>query len=118
MEEIQHNRIEVASRYAVNWGITIVLKGHQTVVACPHGDVHINSSGNPGMATAGSGDVLSGIITGLIAQGLKTQQAAVAGVYIHGRAGDQAAADVGQRGMIAGDIIDYLPYTLLEIAGQ
>lgn len=118
VEEIQHNRIEVASRYAVNWGITIVLKGHQTVVACPHGDVHINSSGNPGMATAGSGDVLSGIITGLIAQGLKTQQAAVAGVYIHGRAGDQAAADVGQRGMIAGDIIDYLPYTLLEIAGQ
>ena len=118
VEEIQHNRIEVASRYAADWGITMVLKGHQTVVACPRGEVFINSRGNPGMATAGSGDVLSGIIAGLIAQGLKTQQAAAAGVYIHGRAGDRAAAEIGQRGMIAGDMIDYLPYTLLELAGQ
>ena len=116
VEEIQHRRVEVASRYAVDWGITVVLKGHQTVVACPRGEVFINSSGNPGMATAGSGDVLSGIIAGLIAQGLKPQPAAAAGVYIHGRAGDRAAAELGQRGMIAGDMIDYLPYTLLEIA--
>ncbi|MEQ8200468.1 MAG: NAD(P)H-hydrate dehydratase [Syntrophomonadaceae bacterium] len=118
VEEIQHNRIEIASRYAAKWGITIVLKGHHTVVACPAGEIYINGSGNPGMATAGSGDVLSGIIAGLIAQGLKTQRAAAAGVYIHGRAGDQAAAELGQRGMIAGDLIDYLPDALLEIAGQ
>lgn len=118
VEQIQHDRMGIASGYATKWGITIVLKGNHTVVAGPTGEIYINSSGNPGMATAGSGDVLSGIIAGFIAQGLNTQQAAVAGVYIHGRAGDQAAAEIGQRGMIAGDIIEYLPYTLLEIAGQ
>ncbi len=117
-EEIQHNRIELASRYAAAWGVTIVLKGNNTVVACPRGDTFINNSGNPGMATAGSGDVLSGIIAGLIAQGLKTQDAAIAGVYIHGRAGDRAADELGQRGMVAGDLIDFLPQTLLEMTGQ
>lgn len=118
VEEIQNNRIEVATRYATAWGVTLVLKGHNTVVACPAGEVFINSSGNPGMATAGSGDVLSGIIAGLIAQGLRTQDAAIAGVYIHGCAGDRAAAELGQRGLIAGDLIDYLPYTLLDMAGE
>jgi len=118
VEEIQHDRSGMASHYATKWGVTIVLKGHNTVVACPGGDIYINGSGNPGMATAGSGDVLSGIIAGLIAQGLKPQKAAIAGAYIHGRAGDRAALQLGQRGMIAGDLIDHLPYTLLDLAGQ
>jgi yjeF C-terminal region, hydroxyethylthiazole kinase-related/yjeF N-terminal region len=113
--EIQSNRLEIAHKYAADWGITVVLKGNKTVVAGPSGDIFINTSGNPGMATAGSGDVLSGIIVGLVAQGLNPQQAAVAGVYIHGCCGDKAAATGGERGLIAGDLIDQLPYVLKEL---
>ncbi len=112
VEDIQQNRLEIARQYATAWGITVVLKGNQTVVATSSGEVFINSSGNPGMATAGSGDVLSGIIAGLIAQGLGPQQAALAGVYIHGCSGDRAAEISGQKGMVAGDLIDNLPYIL------
>ncbi|MEA4926088.1 MAG: NAD(P)H-hydrate dehydratase [Syntrophomonadaceae bacterium] len=110
--DIQSNRLGIARQYAVDWGITVVLKGNKTVVASPTGEVFVNTSGNPGMATAGSGDVLSGIIAGLIAQGLKPRQAAVAGVYIHGCSGDKAAELRGQRGLIAGDLIDQLPAVL------
>jgi len=112
VEDIQHNRLEIARQYATAWGITVVLKGNQTVVATSSGEVFVNSSGNPGMATAGSGDVLSGIIAGLIAQGLRPQQAALAGVYVHGCSGDRAAEITGQKGMVAGDLIDHLPYIL------
>lgn len=115
VEAIQHNRLEIARQYATAWGITVVLKGHQTVVASPSGELFMNSSGNPGMATAGSGDVLGGIIAGLIAQGLKPQNAAVAGVYIHGRSGDSAVKKTGQMGMVAGDLIDHLPNILQEL---
>ncbi len=112
VEEIQQNRMKIARDFAVEWGITIVLKGNKTVVASPSGSLYINPSGNPGMATAGSGDVLTGIITGLIAQGLKPEDAAVAGVYLHGLAGDRASLHTGQRGLVAGDIIQALPDTL------
>ncbi|MDD4171664.1 MAG: NAD(P)H-hydrate dehydratase [Syntrophomonas sp.] len=115
VEDIQHNRLEIACQYATSWGVTVVLKGHNTVIACPSGEVFINSSGNPGMATAGSGDVLSGIIVGLIAQGLTPKNAAIAGVYLHGCSGDKAAAIKGQRGLMAGDLIKYLPYILREL---
>ncbi|PKM77348.1 MAG: bifunctional ADP-dependent NAD(P)H-hydrate dehydratase/NAD(P)H-hydrate epimerase [Firmicutes bacterium HGW-Firmicutes-15] len=115
VEEIQQNRLEIARNYAVEWGITVVLKGNKTVVASPSGEVFINMCGNPGMATAGSGDVLSGIILGLMAQGLRPQSAAVAGVYIHGSAGDRAAEILGQRGLIAGDLLNHLPYVLHEL---
>jgi len=115
VEDIQHNRLGVARQYATAWGITVVLKGNKTVVASPSGEVYINSSGNPGMATAGSGDVLSGIIAGLIAQGLRPQQAAVAGVFIHGCSGDKAMEITGQRGMVAGDLIEHLPNILNEL---
>ncbi len=115
VEEIQQNRLEIARNYAAAWGITVVLKGNKTVVASPSGEVFINMNGNPGMATAGSGDVLSGIILGLMAQGIRPQSAAVAGVYIHGSAGDRAAEIVGQRGLIAGDLLNHLPYVLHEL---
>lgn len=114
ISEIQNNRLETARFYAQEWGVTLVLKGNKTIVADPAGNVYINITGNPGMATAGSGDVLCGIITGLIAQGLKAYQAAVAGVFIHGRAGDHAAVNKGQRGMIAGDMVG----SVAEIFGQ
>jgi hydroxyethylthiazole kinase-like uncharacterized protein yjeF len=112
IEEIQSQRLEITRMFAQKWGVTLVLKGNKTIVANPSGEVYINISGNPGMATAGSGDVLTGIITGLIAQGLKPQDAACAGVYLHGLAGDLAAEIKGERGLIAGDLISCLSEVL------
>lgn len=109
IEEVQSDRLEIARDYAQQWGITVVLKGNKTVVANSTGDTYINITGNPGMATAGSGDVLCGIISGLIAQGLKPNDAAVTGVYLHGLAGDYVAEFKGERGLIAGDLINNLP---------
>lgn len=118
VEDIQKNRVEVAREFAKKWNVIIVLKGARTVVAAPSGETFINTTGNPGMATAGSGDVLTGIITGLIAQGIDPVQATAAAVYIHGLAGDKAAAEIGEYGLMAGDIINYLPYALKEIVGK
>jgi len=112
IEEIQSDRIGIARDFAEQWEVTLVLKGNKTVIANPLGDIYVNTTGNPGMATAGSGDVLCGIITGLISQGLKPQDAAVAGVYLHGMAGDYAAQRKGQRGLVAGDLINSLPDVL------
>ncbi len=118
MADIQQNRLDIARHYAAEWGITVVLKGNKTVVASPSGEAFINTSGNPGMATAGSGDVLSGIILGLMAQGMEAPSAAWAGVYIHGRAGDQAKAINGQRGLIAGDLLNHLPHVLNDLEAR
>jgi hydroxyethylthiazole kinase-like uncharacterized protein yjeF len=109
IQDIQRNRVEIAVEYARQWNVTIVLKGYRTVVASPDGQVYINSTGNPGMSTAGTGDVLAGIIAALAGQGLSLTDAAVAGVYLHGVAGDRAAALKGEPGMIASDVIDELP---------
>ncbi|MFA7254643.1 MAG: NAD(P)H-hydrate dehydratase [Candidatus Omnitrophota bacterium] len=89
--------------------VVIVLKGHRTVIATPEGDCHINATGNPGMATAGSGDVLTGMIAALIGQGLSTFEAACLGVHVHGLAGDMAAKKIGPTSMIAGDLLRFLP---------
>jgi NAD(P)H-hydrate epimerase len=102
------DRIETALQKAMEWKSVIVLKGHHTLVATPQGKGYFNMSGNAGMATAGSGDVLTGLITGLRAQGYEPAHAARLGVYLHGLAGDLAAADEGQEAMIAGDICRYL----------
>ncbi len=107
--DIQDNRQEIAREFAARWNVITVLKGSKTVVAKPDGTLFLNTTGNPGMATAGSGDVLTGIIAGLIGQGMKPEDAAVAGVYIHGLAGDEACSKKGEYGMIAGDIIEELP---------
>jgi NAD(P)H-hydrate epimerase len=85
--------------------IIVVLKGAHTSIALPDGTVHFNGTGNPGMATAGSGDVLTGIITGILAQGYEPAHAAVIGVYLHGLAGDLASNRYTEPAMIAGDII-------------
>lgn len=90
-------------------GVVIVLKGHRTVIATPEGDCHINTTGNPGMATAGSGDVLTGVIAALIGQGLPYFEAACLGVHVHGLAGDLAVRKVGQVSLVAGDILRFLP---------
>lgn len=107
--EIQKNRIELARTAAAKFGAIVILKGAGTVIACPDGEVYINTTGNPGMATGGSGDVLTGVIGGLLAQGLDGKQAACLGVYLHGLAGDRAANRRNSpHSLIAGDIIEEL----------
>lgn len=105
---IPEKREEQAARLAELTGGVVVLKGAGTVVADSE-RVNINTTGNPGMATAGTGDVLSGIITALAGQGMGDFEAAVCGVYVHGKAGDLAAREKGQISLIATDVIDYLP---------
>ncbi|KYZ75235.1 bifunctional ADP-dependent (S)-NAD(P)H-hydrate dehydratase/NAD(P)H-hydrate epimerase [Anaerosporomusa subterranea] len=108
VEEISQDRLYVARQAAIDWASIVVLKGAGTVVAFPDGEVYLNSTGNPGMATGGTGDVLAGIIASFIAQGLSSHDAAVAGVYVHGLAGD-IAADRGMIGMTAGDLAEAIP---------
>jgi len=114
VEEIEADRVAISSEFAKTNGVIVVLKGAKTVIAAPNGAVYINSTGNPGMATGGSGDVLSGIIASFCAQGITPFAAAIAGVFVHGRAGDLAAARIGQYAMIASDIISMLPGALLR----
>jgi len=114
-DEIQKDRLGTARRFAAEYGVIVVLKGSRTVVALPDGKAFINPVGNSGMATAGAGDVLTGIIAGLIAQGASASDAAVAGVYLHGLAGDIAASETGMYSMIAGDLINYLPQAFKDI---
>ncbi len=101
-------RNDLQREQAQTLGIYIILKGAHTSIACPNGYCYFNSTGNPGMATGGSGDVLTGILTGLLAQGYSSFEASVLGVYLHGLAGDLAAEAIGQNALIAGDLIQYL----------
>jgi ADP-dependent NAD(P)H-hydrate dehydratase / NAD(P)H-hydrate epimerase len=106
---IQRNRAEIASHYADLWKVTVVLKGHGTVIAAPDGRVRLCPTGNNGMATGGTGDVLSGIIGALLAQGATCHDAACIGVFVHGLAGDVAAREKTARALIASDVIEALP---------
>lgn len=98
----------MVQQFAQQYQVIVVIKGMYSAVVLPSGAIHFNSTGNPGMATGGSGDVLTGIITALLAQGYSAADAAILGVFQHGRAGDSAAEAKGQMAMIAGDIIDFL----------
>jgi len=109
LAEIKANPIQAAGEFAGKYNQTIVLKGAPTVIAGPSGQLWINTTGNSGMATAGSGDVLAGLIAGLLAQGLSPEKAAVLGAYLHGLAGDLATDQKTQFGMLAGDMLDNLP---------
>ena len=113
-KEVQADRVAAARRAAQETGAIVVLKGSQTLIATPDRDVWINSTGNPGMATGGSGDVLTGLLTGLAAQrrahGLEMLDATLLAVYLHGLAGDLAAKELGgERGLAAGDLVGFLP---------
>lgn len=118
IDYINSNRIEVALEFSKKWNAIVVLKGARTVVAGPNGEVYMNETGNPGMSTAGSGDVLTGIVTGFISQGIDPLKAAVAAVYIHGMAGDIAAEKLGEYGLLASDIVKQLPFAIKEIVGR
>ncbi len=109
VRDVERDRIGLARAYAQQHGVTLVLKGARTVTATPDGDVFVNTTGGPGMATGGAGDVLTGVITSLLAQGLDAGLAAALGVYLHGAAGDRAARiRQSPASLIAGDIIDEL----------
>ena len=113
--EIEKNRVTIARQIAKQFRLTIVLKGAPTVTASEDGNVYINSTGNPGMASAGMGDVLAGLIGGLWAQGMNKTEAAYAGVYLHGYAGDLAKNKYGEKSLLAMDVQDFLPKSILEI---
>lgn len=107
--DVQADRVDVARRQARQWGHVVVLKGAHTVVAAPEGRAVLEPFANPGLATAGTGDVLAGIIVALRAQGLGPFEAAAAGVYLHGLTGELARVELGAAGMAAGDLIRFLP---------
>lgn len=108
-EEVQRDRETAAREAAKRFRCVAVLKGHRTIIATPDGKLHINTTGNSGLAKGGTGDVLAGLIGGLMAQGLSGLDAAILGVYLHGLAGDRAAAAKTSRGMTAMDVVHALP---------
>ncbi len=113
--DIEKDKFRIVSEFAKRNKVTVVLKGAATTVAASNGDLFINPTGNPGMATAGSGDVLAGIIAALIGQGNTAATASVNGVFLHGLAGDEAARKKGIHGMIARDIVSMLPNAMKKI---
>ena len=115
VQAVQSNRMDVAREAASRFRCVVVLKGARTLIADPSGRVFINPTGGPGLATGGTGDVLAGAIGGLLAQGLSPLDAAVCGAFVHGRAGDIAAEELGAAGTIAGDVLGALPYALKEL---
>ncbi len=104
-----------AAAFAARHGICLVRKGHRTVIAAPDGHLAVNTTGSDGMAKGGSGDVLTGLLTGLLAQGVEPFAACCCAVWLHGRAGDLAAEEKGHRGMTPADMIEKLPYALKEV---
>jgi NAD(P)H-hydrate epimerase len=116
--EVDQDRIELPRQLAQRLRKVVVLKGAPTITAMPDGTAFINSTGNPGMATAGSGDVLSGIIAGLWAQGCPIEVAAYSGAYLHGLAGDLAKKKLGERSILAGDLIGQLPQAFSVVEQQ
>ena len=114
--EVQARRLDLARETAAKFGVTLVLKGAQTVVAAPDGRACLNSTGNPALASGGTGDVLTGLIGGFLAQGLAPWDAARLGVYLHGLAADFFVSHHGPRGMIAGDLLAVLPQMLAEFS--
>lgn len=115
VEEVQADRVGAALRLARESGCVAVLKGAGTVTASPDGRFFVNPTGNPGMATGGMGDALTGAIAALLAGGLPALEAAVLGVHVHGLAGDLVAGDLGGLGMVAGDVIEALPRALRRL---
>ncbi len=115
VDEVQSARVDITRKAAQEWGKTIVLKGAYTVIAAPDGRAKISPVANPGLASAGTGDVLAGVIAGLLAQGLPLFDAAALGVYLHGQAGEVVKARLGDAGMIAGDLLPVLPIVIKQL---
>jgi NAD(P)H-hydrate epimerase len=114
--EVQRDRVGVARAFAVEHGVHLCLKGARTVVAAPDGRVLINPTGNPGMASGGTGDVLTGVLGAFLARGLPADRVLPAAVYVHGLAGDIAAERMGQEAVIASDVIEALGEAFRRLA--
>ena len=108
VKEVEQNRVNIARDFAKKYNCVLVLKGSNTIVATPNGEIFFNMTGNPGMATGGSGDVLAGIMVSLLAQGYSAAESAKMAVYLHGEAGDKAAAKKGERALLPSDMIEEL----------
>lgn len=115
-KEINKDRLKIARRFAKEYNKVTVLKGHRTIVAAPRGGYYVNKTGNPGMASGGTGDVLTGIVASLMGQNLLPYQAAVLGVYVHGLAGDLAKREKGETSLIATDLLKKLPEAFKKIS--
>ncbi|MSQ47474.1 MAG: NAD(P)H-hydrate dehydratase [Deltaproteobacteria bacterium] len=113
--EVQEHRLEVARAFATQHDCYVVLKGARTVIAAPDGKAWINPTGNPGMASGGMGDVLTGVIGGLLAQGYSPTDACCLGVFLHGHVGDRAAQEKGEIGILARDLIEQLPMGIRDL---
>ena len=118
VDEVVRHRLELAPGFASKHGVIVVLKGHRTLIAAPDGRVFVNPTGNPGMASGGTGDVLGGMIASQIAQKNDLLGSAVSAVYAHGLAGDVGADRLGERSLVAGDLVRYLPPALKALAGE
>jgi len=116
--EVQAQRLEVARQWAQRWEVVLVLKGARTVIANPQGRAFINPTGNPGMASGGMGDVLTGMIGSFVAQGMGPLEAAKLGVFLHGAIADRLARGRGQLGMLAGELIEGIPQALADLGGN
>lgn len=108
-------RKEMAQKMSEKYGAILVLKGHRTVIAEPSGKIYVNPTGNPGMATGGTGDILTGILAALLGQHFSLWDAARFGVYIHGLAGDLAVREKGEVSLMAGDLLDFLPQAIQKV---
>ena len=114
-DDLDPNRkVELAAKFAAEWGCVLILKGMPSVVGLPDRRVFINATGNPALATAGTGDVLAGLCAGFLAQGLSPEQAAIAGLHVGGAAADAFVENGDARTMIASDILDLIPETVAE----
>jgi NAD(P)H-hydrate epimerase len=115
VEEVQRQRLDIARKSAVEWRKVVVLKGAYSVVAASDGRARISQVANPGLASAGTGDVLAGVIAGLVAQGLSLFDAAACGVYLHAQAGEMVRRELGEAGMLAGDLLPALPKVIMRL---
>jgi NAD(P)H-hydrate epimerase len=115
VDEVQGQRLEIARKAAVEWRKVVVLKGAYTIVAASDGRARISQVANSGLASAGTGDVLTGVIAGLVAQGLSLFDAAACGVYLHGQAGEMVRREMGDAGMLAGDLLPALPKVMMRL---
>jgi NAD(P)H-hydrate epimerase len=113
--EVQQNRLQCARDFAINFKVHLVLKGAATVIAHPDGSAYINPTGNPGMASGGMGDVLTGVLAGFITQGFTPEAAAHAAVYLHGAAADTLAETIGPIGYLAGEVMNAIPAEIKKL---
>lgn len=113
---IQHDRIGTATQFVKKYGCYLVLKGARTLIAQPDGKLYVNPTGNPALSSGGAGDVLTGLIGGFLARGSSMIEAAVAGVYLHGMAADYLAEDMGQVGVLAGELLEVVPELMFSLS--